>query len=667
MFNPAEKTALAQTGGETGALAVMYIASDVITWQPLVDYASLTLVVITPSGAARTSIFASGNTPTLSVNDLPGDGIYQYELQLTPILDAKTLAAMQNVSEDSEGRAQLGEDLTAAGVLPAVTSQSGSFSILNRQFVIPVEEKISVSSPSGDSDGGNMINDVVHSDDAIITGSLCIGFDCLTDGSESFGFDTIKIKENNTQIYFDDTSTTAGFPANDWRLIANDSSSGGANYFKIVDSTNSKEPFKIIAGARTNGFFMSSIGRIGLGTSTPVLDLHIVRGDTPSIRLDQDTSSGWSAQVWDIAGNESNFFIRDATGGSKLPFRIQPGAPTNSLTLKASGNVGIGTWSPEYSFEVEKTGENSNIVAERTDGATAVLSAIADTVQIGSLTNHPVEVVINQTPVMTVTGEGEMTLQGASGAAGSFSAITDTVQIGSITDNDLQLLVNNAPVMSLNEDGQMTLQSSSGGVIAGVSAGPDTMRIGSLTDSDVEMVVNDNVVMTMNSAGNMTLQGALSEYSDVNVKENFAEVDGYEVLERLNNIPVLTWNYINDDADIQHMGPMAQDFYAAYGLGTDNRHISSLDVNGVSLAAIQTLSKITADQKTQIDALSAENMALKEKVDDLESRLSKLEQAAENGAQSQSNGFLVWILIIVVVVVGARQAAPVVYQKVKKE
>jgi hypothetical protein len=89
-------------------------------------------------------------------------------------------------------------------------------------------------------------------------------------------------------------------------------------------------------------------------------------------------------------------------------------------------------------------------------------------------------------------------------------------------------------------------------------------------------------------------------------------------------------------------------------------------VNGVSLAAIQTLSKITSDQQTQIDVLSAENMALKEQVNDLESRLSRLEQAAGNGAQSQSNGFLVWILIIVVVVVGARQAAPVVYCKIKK-
>jgi hypothetical protein len=210
--------------------------------------------------------------------------------------------------------------------------------------------------------------DVVHADDVIITGSQCVGFDCV-DG-ESFGFDTIKLKENNTQIFFDDTSSTAGFPANDWRIIANDSASGGASYLTIEDSTGAKRPFTIRAGAPTNSIFVDSTGKVGLGTSTPVLDVHAVSGDTPSLRLEQDTTSGWTAQTWDFAGNESNFFIRDVTGGSRLPFRIQPGAPTNALTVKASGKVGIGTWDPAYVFHV-KTNYNNLGVFENTGGPDA--------------------------------------------------------------------------------------------------------------------------------------------------------------------------------------------------------------------------------------------------------------------------------------------------------
>ncbi|WP_445150735.1 hypothetical protein [Baekduia sp. Peel2402] len=61
--------------------------------------------------------------------------------------------------------------------------------------------------------------------------------------------------------------------------------------------------------------------------------------DTPGIRLAQGNGGGYTAQTWDVAGNEANFFIRDLTGGSKLPFRIRPGAPTSSIDIQTSGTV----------------------------------------------------------------------------------------------------------------------------------------------------------------------------------------------------------------------------------------------------------------------------------------------------------------------------------------
>jgi hypothetical protein len=193
--------------------------------------------------------------------------------------------------------------------------------------------------------------DVVHADDVIITGSECVGFDCLTDGTENFGFDTIRLKENNLRIRFNDTSSTAGFPANNWQIVVNDSSSGGLSYFSVEDSTASRRPFTIEAGARANALYLKS-NQIGLGTAAPIVALHMVAGDTPAVRFDQDGTSGWTPQIWDMAGNESNFFIRDVTGGSKLPFRIIPGAPTNTLYLKGDGNVGIGTAAPDHKLHV---------------------------------------------------------------------------------------------------------------------------------------------------------------------------------------------------------------------------------------------------------------------------------------------------------------------------
>jgi hypothetical protein len=197
---------------------------------------------------------------------------------------------------------------------------------------------------------GKAAADTVIPDDLIVQGSACVGLDCV-DG-ESFGFDTIRLKENNTRIKFNDTSTSPGFPNNNWQLTANDSASGGLNKFSIENITVATVPFTVVGPAPTNSLFVADTGKIGLRTATPLLDVHITTGDTPAQRFEQTNSSGFTAQTWDIGANEANFFVRDLTGGSRLPFRIRPGAPTSSIDINASGNVGIGTASPGFTTAI---------------------------------------------------------------------------------------------------------------------------------------------------------------------------------------------------------------------------------------------------------------------------------------------------------------------------
>jgi YadA-like membrane anchor domain/Coiled stalk of trimeric autotransporter adhesin/Head domain of trimeric autotransporter adhesin len=192
--------------------------------------------------------------------------------------------------------------------------------------------------------GSTAFADQVIPDDLIVQGSACIGLDCVN--NESFGFDTLRLKENNTRIKFDDTSTAAGFPANDWTLVANDSASGGRNFFGIEDTTAGRMIFGVSAGAPTASLWVNSLGNVGLGTENPLLKLHLSNADTPGVRLEQTNAGGFTAQTWDIAGNEANFFIRDVTNGNKLPFRIRPGAPTSSIDIASNGFVGFGTASP---------------------------------------------------------------------------------------------------------------------------------------------------------------------------------------------------------------------------------------------------------------------------------------------------------------------------------
>ncbi len=193
--------------------------------------------------------------------------------------------------------------------------------------------------------------DIVHLDDVIITFSLCTGNDCVN--GESFGFDTIRIKENNLRIKAQDTSASASFPDDDWQLTFNDSSNGGLNKFSIDHIDSARTPFTIEANAPSHSLYVDDGGRVGFGTSTPVVDNHVRSGNTPTLRLEQDGSSGFTAQTWDVAGNEANFFVRDATNGSTLPFRIEPGAPSNVVYIDSTGAVGIGKTNPSATLDVD--------------------------------------------------------------------------------------------------------------------------------------------------------------------------------------------------------------------------------------------------------------------------------------------------------------------------
>ena len=112
---------------------------------------------------------------------------------------------------------------------------------------------------------------------------------------------------------------------------------------------------------------------------------------------------------------------------------------------------------------------------------------------------------------------------------------------------------------------------------------------------------------------------AFNPPSDRNLKENFAPVSPREVLDKVTALPISRWNF-KGDAATPHVGPMAQDFHAAFGLGTDERHIATVDADGVALAAIQGLNeKVEARSKH----LEAENAALKRRLEKLEALLEQ--------------------------------------------
>jgi hypothetical protein len=119
--------------------------------------------------------------------------------------------------------------------------------------------------------------------------------------------------------------------------------------------------------------------------------------------------------------------------------------------------------------------------------------------------------------------------------------------------------------------------------------------------------------------------------SDRNAKENFAPVSPEEVLDKVAALPIHEWNFTNDVAT-RHIGPMAQDFYAAFAVGPDDKHIATVDADGVALAAIQGLNEKVENSKqdtqSQLQKLKAENVELRARLEKLEQLLqAKLSRA----------------------------------------
>ncbi len=128
------------------------------------------------------------------------------------------------------------------------------------------------------------------------------------------------------------------------------------------------------------------------------------------------------------------------------------------------------------------------------------------------------------------------------------------------------------------------------------------------------------------SSTELRVNGTFVSASDRNAKENFTPINTGDVLAKVVALPLSKWNY-KQDATSRHLGPMAQDFYAAFGIGPDDKHIATVDADGVALAAIQGLNQ-KVDSETA--KLRAKNAELERSLENIEKLLNRL-NTAQNG------------------------------------
>ncbi len=361
-------------------------------------------------------------------------------------------------------------------------------------------------------------------------------------------------------------------------------------FWWVRDRTGTqRDPFIIMSGAPSNSLRIHSSGRVGIGTGTPAnAPLHIRSSGFARIRLDDPgASSNWYAGNW----NAGRFEVAHSLGGV-APFAIQSGAPDAALYIRSNGSVGIGTDNPERNLHVrggqirlETVGTTTPNWDLNPGGAGFWMNRVGPNAASGVVkiqNTAPIDsLVANETGVGMGTGVPQTPLH-----VRRFETGTDTDMFRlENSDGSRFQFVNNR---GNNQGGtwEFINSSASGGAALVIRAlhnpGGQEFRLA--------------------SNGNLTIRGSLTEGSSQAIKSNIVPLIGSDVLSSLAKLDIAKWSY-NSSPNNRHAGPMAEQFYEVFGLGSDNKHIAPRDMAGLALAAAQALHEENKQLKERLSAL----------------------------------------------------------------
>jgi hypothetical protein len=407
-------------------------------------------------------------------------------------------------------------------------------------------------------------------------------------------------------------------------------------------------------------------GNIGIGTATPNFPLSFGTGKANTLLALYDEGLNWSYGLG-IGDRQFRLHLgKDfSTAGTRFSFLDAP-AGNELMTIKSNGRVGIGVASPVTALHVNGviTGDGSgltNLSAAQLTGAVppASLTSLPASNITGTL---PVAALPPNVALLagSNTFSGNQLIWGRAGIGSANPAAL--LQLGDANISNSMAMMrfvstspsraawrsweigvpggtedvsgknysfviddllggNGQPEVTVRYDtGNVGIGTASPGVKLDVNgaylrvtgAGNEQAYIGGDgTGGDIEIGSRNAGVMTAgfwNSAAfsHMNVVGLnFIPTSDRNQKENFQPVNVREVLEKVAALPVTRWNY-KADPDNPHIGPMAQDFHAAFATGPDDKHITTVDADGVALAAIKGLNeKLREEVKTKEKELTA--------------------------------------------------------------
>jgi hypothetical protein len=156
-----------------------------------------------------------------------------------------------------------------------------------------------------------------------------------------------------------------------------------------------------------------------------------------------------------------------------------------------------------------------------------------------------------------------------------------------------------------------------------------------ITDTNEQAPYQPTRLINTSTGAYLDDVGQWRDACDRDLKENFTPIDGGELLEQVASLPVTMWNYRRESEGVKHIGPVAQDFYATFGVGSDDKTIASMDAAGISLASVQELYRRAREQQEEIGRLRARVEELegqKARIEELESLVRELRELVRSAA-----------------------------------
>jgi len=333
---------------------------------------------------------------------------------------------------------------------------------------------------------------------------------------------------------------------------------------------------------------------------------------------------------WKGTGADANrVVIQSDTGGAQLEF-LDSGATAVAAMSHRIVNDGGGKRA-DVSMTLDEDGDGTDegevsysvlpgtcSVAIKTKGTGADANRVISTTHPDSAVHVLLSADSKESVAMRVYEGGG----GAGGGSSSLSLLHDDGLAGSTGVEVSSDAIESA--LNLMDDGLVSYRvSSSSGMQLHDGSGVVTSSIDRDGVASFALRLGVGTVATTHpiehsSGAHLTAGGTWTNASDAELKENFEQVDGSELLDQVSRLPISRWNYKSEGEASSHIGPTAQDFQKVFGVGSDGKSISTIDPSGIALAAIAQLHTENQELRRRNESLESRFEALMKKVERLE-------------------------------------------------